>query len=209
MSQLAAGDIEAWVRVLSFLPIVLCSVVGFGMTLWKWQQLRRPFLPSPAGLARLYEALDADDLGEAHALVRSDGSRASRIVGSLLPLAGRSSTRLDARAAQAGAEVARELEYGLGALGLIATLGPLFGLFGTVVGITVVFNRLAGSAGLSSPHELAGGIGTALHTTIAGLIVGVLALVFQRYFSARVESLVGELENLATDSVERLSRRDE
>lgn len=209
MSQLTAAGIETWVRYLSFVPIVLCSVVGFAVTLWKWRQLRRPGVPSPDGLARLYERLDAGDLSGALALVGSDASRATQIVRSLLPLAGRSSVRLDARAAQAGAEVARELEYGLGALGLIATLGPLFGLLGTVVGITVVFNRLAGTVGLSSPQQLAGGIGTALHTTIAGLVVGVLALVSHRYFAARVDQLVGELETVATDSVERLSRDDD
>ncbi len=206
MSQLT---VETWIRLLSFAPIALCSVTGCAVALWKWQQLRRPSLPSAHGLTRLYERIDAGDLSGALALVRTDPSRAARIVRSLLPLAGRASARLDARAGQAGGEIARELEHGLGALGLIATLGPLFGLLGTVVGITVVFNRLAGTVGLSSPQQLAGGIGTALHTTIAGLVVGVLALVSHRYLAARVDQLLGQLETVATDTVERLSRDDD
>jgi biopolymer transport protein ExbB len=209
MSSLTAADVETWIRVLSFVPIALCSVAGFAVALWKWQQLRRADFPSPAGLTRLYELLDTGDLSGALALVASDPSRAARIIRSLLPLAGRASARLDARAGQAGGEMARELEYGLGVLGMIATLGPLFGLLGTVVGITVVFNRLAGSAGLSSPQQLAGGIGTALHTTIAGLLVGVAARVSQREFAARGDQRIGQLETVATDSVERLSRDDD
>lgn len=209
MGSPPAAEVETWIRGLSFAPIVLCSVAGFAVTLWKWQQLRRADFPPADALTRLYGLLDTGDLSGALAVVASDPSRSARIVRSLLPLAGRASDRLDARAGQVGGEVARELEYGLGALGMIATMGPLFGLLGTVVGITVVFNRLAGSAGLSSPQQLAGGIGTALHTTIAGLLVGVAALVSHRYLAARVDQRIGQLETVATDAVERLSRDDD
>jgi hypothetical protein len=89
MSLLTAADVETWVRVLSFVPIALCSVAGFAVALWKWQQLRRSDFPSPAGLTRLYELLDTGDLSGALALVAFDPSRAARIIRSLLPLAGR------------------------------------------------------------------------------------------------------------------------
>jgi biopolymer transport protein ExbB len=209
MSRLMSVDLETWIRILSFAPIFVCSVVGFGLALWKWHQLREPNLPANVALARLRQLVKARDLEGAMALVGNDRSRTVRLIRPLLALAGHATARLTARAGQVGAQLVRELEHGLGALGLIATLGPLFGLLGTVVGITVVFNRLASTGGLASPQQLAGGIGTALHTTIAGLIVGVLALVSHRYLAAWVDRLVGQIETIGAEMVDLLGRHED
>jgi biopolymer transport protein ExbB len=190
MTSLTGVDPETWIRWISFAPIVACSVVGFALALWKQRQLGRPNLLPPPVFVHLCDRLRSRDLDGASTLVRSESSRAARLIEPLLPLADGDPARVAARAGQLGAVHARELEHGLGALGLVATLGPLFGLLGTVVGITVVFDRLAGSAGVATPQQLAGGIGTALYTTIAGLVVGVLALVTHRYQAARVDRLV-------------------
>ena len=56
----------------------------------------------------------------------------------------------------------------------------------------------------AGPQELAGGIGTALYTTVAGLIVGILALVFHGYLQARVDSQVAELEEASLRIVDQL-----
>src|SRR5690606_20720331 len=103
-------------------------------------------------------------------IAQQDRSLASVLLLSMLPDRGRSRVRLRERALESGARLARRLESGLDGLALIATLGPLFGLFGTVVGIVLVFERLAAGTGAASPRELAGGIGTALYTTIFGII---------------------------------------
>ena len=200
--SMVAADLETWIRAISFAPIFVSSVIGFGLALWKWRQLRQPDMPPGAALGRLCDMLRAGDLEGARALTRADPSRTARLIRPLLGLAGHATTKLAARAEQTGAQLARELEYGLGALGLIATLGPLFGLLGTVIGITVVFNRLASTGGLANPQMLAGGIGTALHTTIAGLLVGVLALISHRYLAAQVDRLVGTLETVAAEVVD-------
>lgn len=209
MTSLSDGTLEIWIRWISFAPIVACSVVGFALALWKHHQLGRPnLLPRPV-FAKLCDRLQRRDVEGASTLVGSDASRAARLIEPLLPLADQDPARVAARAGQLGAAQARELEHGLGALALVATLGPLFGLLGTVVGITVVFDRLAGTAGLATPQQLAGGIGTALYTTIAGLVVGVLALVTHRYLASRVDRLVGELEAVATEMVDQLSDHGE
>lgn len=84
---------------------------------------------------------------------------------------------------------------------MLTALGPLFGLLGTVIGIVLVFNRLATSDGMATPEDLAGGIGTELYTTIAGLIVGILALVAQRYLESRADQRVRQLEAFGTRMV--------
>jgi biopolymer transport protein ExbB len=188
------ADLETWVRWLTFLPIVVASVVGLGLTLWKRAQLRRPNLPPPETAHDLREFLLAGQVDKARELIQGDETRGSQIVRVALASAGRSRDAIRDRVRQKGQQLAAELEYGMGSLALIATLGPLLGLFGTVVGIVLVFKRLAALQGMASPQDLAGGIGTALYTTIAGLIVGMLALVVHRYLAARIDRAVAELE---------------
>lgn len=192
---------EDWVRLASFLPIVACSVVGMGVTLWKWRQLRAPTLPPRDHMVEIQERLRSGRYREAVTLAEQAGGRVAVILGYVFRQPWRAS-HVAERVAFVGANLARELEYGLGALGIIATLGPLFGLLGTVVGITLVFDRFAQTGGAATPEELAGGIGTALHTTIAGLIVGVLALVCHRVLAAKVDRVVGQLEAVGQEITE-------
>jgi len=197
-------DFETWIRWLTFLPIVVASVFGLGLTLWKRAQLRRPNMLPPQVTHDLREFLAAHEVDKARELIQGDGARLSQIAAVVLASAGRSRQGIRERAQQKGRQLAAELEYGMGSLALIATLGPLLGLFGTVVGIVLVFKRLAALQGMASPQELAGGIGTALYTTIAGLIVGMLALVVHRYFAARIDRAVAELEAESANLVDQV-----
>jgi biopolymer transport protein ExbB len=100
----------------------------------------------------------------------------------------------------AGRAVMLELERYLTTLGTIATISPLLGLFGTVVGMIVIF-RTQGPAG-TNPAELAHGISIALYNTAFGLIVAVPSMIFYRHFRARVNSLIVEMEQQAVKLVE-------
>jgi biopolymer transport protein ExbB len=186
-------DTDLWVRVLTLLPIFICSTVGLALALAKWMQLRR----ARSGERVLLQAAAILRSGEhrrAVAVARADRSPIARLIERGIEAAGQPARRVTEHIEQSGRDIARQLEYGLGGLALIATLGPLLGLFGTVVGIIVVFERLAGSDGLVSARQLAGGIGTALYTTMAGLIVGMCALVAHRVLSASVDRVIARLE---------------
>lgn len=198
-------DLETWIMWLTFAPLLGASVVGFALTLDMLVQLRRRNLLADEVREDFWRYVDGGELGKALNVALTRPSRAARIADALLTHASRRTDLLKERAIQTGAQIARELDGRLGGLALIATLGPLFGLFGTVVGIVLVFNRLAATEGVATPQQLAGGISTALYTTIAGLVIGILALVFHRYFSARVDRRVSELEGFGLDLVDRLT----
>lgn len=198
-------DVETWVVWLTYAPLMAASVVGFALTMAKFVAFRRRTLPSDDVRERLWRLLEKRDLEKALLVAEAESSRATHLVSVLLRQRDRSSDQLKDRAAHVGGVLAREMETGLDALALVATLGPLFGLFGTVVGITIVFNHLSAGDAAAGPQQLAGGIGTALYTTILGLIIGVLGLVFHSYFTARLERHVAELEDVALDVVERLT----
>jgi biopolymer transport protein ExbB len=186
--------LETLVRWLTFIPILVCSVVGLSITLAKWLQFRKPNVPDGDAVEELTRLLADGDARQAADRVGTFAVRAAPLMQTAVALSGRGRDAIKEQMDLAGAALADELEYGLGALGLLAPLGPLFGLLGTVVGIVLVFNRLVVAGGAATPAELAGGIGTALYTTIAGLMVGILALVFHRYLSARADQLVAQLE---------------
>jgi biopolymer transport protein ExbB len=199
------AGIEGWIRTATFVPIFVISVLGFALFLAKLWQYRRPAVWTIATRQSLFDALGAGDTEKVVRLARHDHSLASQLLLALLPDSGRPRRRVRERALELGARLARALESRLDGLALIATLGPLFGLFGTVVGIVLVFERLGAGAGVASPRELAAGIGTALYTTIFGLIVGVFAVVAHWYLRQRVERKVAALEFAASDLIDRLS----
>jgi biopolymer transport protein ExbB len=101
---------------------------------------------------------------------------------------------------EAGHAVAHELERFLTSLGTIATIGPLLGLFGTVIGMIEIFGSQTPSG--SNPIVLAHGISIALYNTAAGLIVAIPSMIFHRHYRAKVDSLVVEMEREAIKLVE-------
>jgi biopolymer transport protein ExbB len=93
---------------------------------------------------------------------------------------------------ESGRAVAHELERYLGALGTIATVSPLLGLFGTVIGMIEIFG--ASSASGTNPQALAHGISIALYNTALGLVVAIPALIAYRSYRARVDGFLVEME---------------
>lgn len=96
----------------------------------------------------------------------------------------------------AGRKAAAQLERYLSAIATIASAAPLLGLLGTVIGMIEIFGAQGGGAGSSSgnPQQLAHGISVALYNTAFGLIVAIPALIFWRYFRARVDAYLLTLE---------------
>jgi len=101
-----------------------------------------------------------------------------------------------------GRAVAHELERFLTTLGTIASISPLLGLLGTVIGMIEIFGSQAPSG--SNPIVLAHGISIALYNTAMGLIVAIPSMIFYRHFRNKVDSLIVEMESQAIKLVEIL-----
>lgn len=101
---------------------------------------------------------------------------------------------------EAGRGVAHNLERFLTTLGTIASISPLMGLFGTVVGMIEIFGSPTASG--NNPQALAHGISVALYNTGFGLIVAIPSMIFYRHFRALVDSFVVEMEQQAIKLVE-------
>ncbi|HYK13140.1 MAG TPA: MotA/TolQ/ExbB proton channel family protein [Burkholderiales bacterium] len=103
----------------------------------------------------------------------------------------------------AGRAVAHDLERFLNTLGTIASISPLLGLLGTVIGMIEIFGSQAPTGG-SNPVVLAHGISIALYNTAMGLIVAIPSMIFYRFFRSKVDSLIVEMESQAVKLVEIL-----
>jgi biopolymer transport protein ExbB len=101
---------------------------------------------------------------------------------------------------EVGRIVGHDLERFLTSLGTIAAMSPLLGLFGTVVGMIEIFGSQSATG--SNPIQLAHGISVALYNTALGLIVAIPSMIFYRYFRAKVDSLILEMEQQAIKLVE-------
>ena len=101
---------------------------------------------------------------------------------------------------EAGRAATHDMERFLTTIGTIASISPLLGLFGTVVGMIEIFG--AQNAGGAAPAELAHGISVALYNTAFGLIVAVPSMIAYRHFRALVDSFTIEMEQQAFKLVE-------
>lgn len=109
---------------------------------------------------------------------------------------------------EVGRAVTHDLERFLTTLGTIASIAPLMGLFGTVVGMIEIFGSQSPSG--ANPQQLAHGISVALYNTAFGLLIAIPAMIFYRHFRALVDSFLVDMEQQAIRLVEVLlgERRD-
>ncbi|HYF60938.1 MAG TPA: MotA/TolQ/ExbB proton channel family protein [Burkholderiaceae bacterium] len=106
---------------------------------------------------------------------------------------------------ETGRAVAHDLERFLGALGTLATVAPLLGLFGTVIGMIEIFGAAQPSG--SNPQALAHGISVALYNTALGLVVAIPALIAYRGYRTRVDGFLVEMEQQSLRLVDTIDPR--
>jgi biopolymer transport protein ExbB len=182
-------------------PIVACSIIVTAVVMERAWTLRRSRI-MPANLVTLiWEWHSANQLTPE----RIEEIRAASPLGRLLAagLINRNHSREIMKEAieDTGRQVVAELERFLNTLGTIASVAPLLGLLGTVLGMIDVFGVIM-DAGVGNAAMLAGGISKALITTAAGLSVAIPALMFHRFFDNKVARLALDMEEQSLRLVE-------
>ncbi|NOY76323.1 MAG: MotA/TolQ/ExbB proton channel family protein [Calditrichaeota bacterium] len=108
----------------------------------------------------------------------------------------------------AGRSQIYHLEKYLGALATLAAITPMLGFLGTVTGMIRAFMKIEALGGNVGPGVLAGGIWEALVTTAAGLLVGIVAIIFYNYLQGQVERLVFEMEDSSNELLEMVREEE-
>ena len=188
------------------LPIVACSIVALAIIAERFFTLRSEKVLPDNLVADVWRMASTRQLNDEKIREIQQGSPLGRVLAA--GLANRSQDReiMKASIEEVGGHVAHELTRYLNALGTIAAVTPLLGLLGTVVGMISVFTNIT-TVGVGNPAQLAGGISQALITTAGGLMVAIPALMFHRYFRARVDGLVVDMEKESLKLIDVLQKR--
>jgi biopolymer transport protein ExbB len=183
------------------IPILACSVLAMGIILERlWAYRQKRVLPKNL-VAQVWNLHRNNQLSHAHVAAIREGSPLGRVLAAGLVNRHHSREIMKESIEEVGRQVIHELERYLNTLGTIASITPLLGLLGTVIGMIKVFTAIT-TAGVGDPSVLAGGISEALLTTAAGLAVAIPALIFHRYLSGKVNMLVLSMEEEALKMVE-------
>jgi len=144
------------------------------------------------------------EIEQALTLCRMDDSPLARVFLSGLRHAGKSRDVIKEFLLEIGRHEAMVLQRGLGVLEVVAVIAPLLGLLGTVWGMIEVFRTIE-VHGVGNAGALAGGIGTALYTTFAGLLVAIPVRVGHSYLLGRVDRVVMTMEEEVLDLLDLLA----
>lgn len=192
-------------------PIILCSVIALAIIAERFWSLRKNRIIPKNLVATVYQWEKVGHLDDKRIYNLSKSSPLGRILAAGLLNRKHSREIMKESIEEVGRHVAHELERFLNALGTIASVSPLLGLYGTVLGMIKVFAVIT-THGIGDPSILSDGISTALITTAAGLTVAIPTLMFHRFFRGRVEELVITMEQEALKMIEVMSglrERDE
>ena len=179
-------------------PLLLASIIAVALIIERATALRRPKIV-PVGLLQSavadYRQSGISDAALARLEAIPAGPRACGRHAQCQEFA-----RDQKEAIEEGGGVAHELERFLTTLGTIASIAPLMGLFGTVVGMIEIFGSPTSSG--NNPQALAHGISVALYNTGFGLIIAIPSMIFYRHFRALVDGFLIEMEQEAIKLVE-------
>ena len=185
------------------LPILLCSVVATALVVERFWSLQKRRITPDNLVAQVWQWAHAGVLDDKRIHALREGSPLGRVLAAGLVNRDHDRMVMKDSIEEVGRHVIYELSRYLNTLGTIASIAPLLGLLGTVIGMIKVFAAIT-AQGVGDASILAGGISEALITTAAGLSVAIPTLMFYRYFLGRVEGFVVAMEQEALKLVEVL-----
>ncbi|MEL7237402.1 MAG: MotA/TolQ/ExbB proton channel family protein [Planctomycetota bacterium] len=194
--SLLAGDVITWV-------IVLCSVVAVTLITQATLRVRRGVILPETSIGEIEQLIAQRNFKGLIEFTEQDNSFVSESLQPALrkaPDFERMSEALDTGIAEQTASEFRRLEY----INILANVGPLLGLLGTVVGIMAAFLKMQDAGGNAAVGSLAGGISVALGTTMLGLVLAIPCLVSYGILRARADKLTQEGALLAEDFLQMI-----
>lgn len=191
------------------IPIILASLIALAIFVERTLTLRRARIDTESFMREIKETVRKGGIYEAiHRCAKTPGPIAA-IIKAGLEKREKSHVEIKDAIESAGKAEIYVLERNLGILATIASIAPLLGFTGTVLGMIKAFMQIEALGGNVNASVLAGGIWEALTTTVAGLIVGIVTLVAYNYLVDRVQRFVFEMEVSSQDLIKVLPKKEE
>ena len=175
--------------------LILASIIAVGLIIERVIFLRSHRIAPPTLLDEVIKELKQRGVSEGMLSKLASSSPLGRIFAAGLKNLKSSPDLMKESIEEAGRSVSHDLGRFLTTLGTIASISPLLGLFGTVVGMIEIFGSQTAVG--NTPAILAHGISVALFNTAFGLIVAIPSMIFYRHFRSQVDTLTMEMEQQA------------
>ena len=183
-------------------PLLFASVIAVALIIERATVLRRMKILPPGVLQGVIAEYRQNGASEALINKVENNSPLGRVLASGIRNAKSSREVMKESIEESGRGVAHDLERYLTTLGTIATIAPLMGLFGTVIGMIEIFGSPTASG--NNPQALAHGISVALYNTGLGLVIAIPSMIAYRHFRALVDGFLVEMEQEAIKLVEMI-----
>ncbi len=194
----AATELSLWELCLEggwlMIPIALLSLVSVYILVERAIVLRRASREDDTFMKRIRDYVHDGEIESAYNLCRSTSTPYARLIEKGLSRIGRPMNDVLVAIENTGNLEVAALGKGLTWLATTAAGAPMLGFLGTVMGMVRAFYNLAGAGSSANIGVLAGGIYEALVTTVAGLVVGVIALFSYNYLTARINGIMNRME---------------
>ena len=181
-------------------PLLLASVISVALIIERLVALRRSKVVPPGLLQRAVGEFKRGGDNDRALDELERHSPLGRVLAAGLRNVGASREIMKESIQEAGSAVAHELNRYLTTLGTIASISPLMGLFGTVIGMIEIFGSQSPTG--ANPQQLAHGISISLYNTGFGIFIAIPSLIFWRHFRALADGFVVEMEQQAVRLVE-------
>ena len=189
---------------LIMITLAILSVISVYLFIERYNTIKRASKQDPSFFINIKKYVKDKDLQAAKTLCKNTDSSVARMLEKGIDRIDKPMTDISASVENQGKLEIYQLENNLANLATIAGAAPMIGFLGTVIGMIVAFHEMASAGGNIDIEMLSKGIYTAMVTTVAGLVVGIIAYIAYNLLVAKVEKVVFMLEATTTDFMDLL-----
>ncbi len=204
-----ASDLNLWELAckggIIMIPLLLLSLLSIYIFFERLQVIRRAAREDNTFMERIKDYIHEGDIDSALKLCKKTNTPYSRLIAKGISRLGRPMNDVLVAIENVGNIEIAKLEKGFPWLATTAAGAPMLGFLGTVTGMVKAFYNMASAGNSADISTLSGGIYEALVTTVAGLIVGIIALFAYNYLVSRVDGVMNQLESKTMEFMDLLN----
>lgn len=186
------------------IPIFLLSVLAVYLFIERLLVINKANQDPDAFMGRVKELVLRGDINGAKMLCSQNDTPMARMIEKGISRIGSPLKTIEGSIENVGKIEIFKLEKNLSTLATVAGVAPMIGFLGTVIGMVQAFIAISQEEGTVSPKLLSSGIYTAMITTVAGLLVGIIAYLAYNYLITRVQKVIHRMEYTSVDFIELL-----
>ena len=192
-----------WIMI----PIILLFAIAVAVFVERYLVIRKASTADESFMERIKDYIHEGNIKSAEKLCQKTNTPYARIIGKGIQRLGRPMNDIQVAIENAGTIEVAKLEKGFFWVATTAAIAPMIGFLGTVTGMIRAFFDMANAGSSVDIVILSGGIYEALVTTVAGLSVGIPALLAYNYLTAKVDGVINKMETHVMDFMDLLNER--